>query len=309
MQSIGSSPARSADSEFRGHFLEPPFFEDLSERGAVKLTSLLRLTGRSHYTLWAQEIGTPHFKERTGQFIPIYYLDLDVTDVPIETREAVEVDVRIRLGKHLRPDGSVERLISEAWCDVMAPRAGGRRVRLGGTHKQAIFTRPDPDPARRRVTVLHPSLGLGDLPEREIRPFDVADLLAPPPGLAPADELADREAHVWSYQQTDPNQHIHAMEYVRVMEAFAADQLARRGRPAKDYWFARGRVLFRRPCFTGDWYHRAATRYRAPDGEDVLIGRILPGDDPAGSTASPATVVQLFTKKSLPSSPQCDKGR
>ena len=84
--------------------------------------------------------------------------------------------------------------------------------------------------SRRRVTILHPSLGLGDLPRREIRPFEVADLLAPPTNSVPDGELADREAHVWSYQQTDPNQHVHAMEYVRVMEAFAADQLARRGR-------------------------------------------------------------------------------
>lgn len=304
---------RSADAEFRGRFLEPPYFEDLSERGAVKLTSLLRLTGRPHYTLWAQEIGSPHFKERTGQFIPIYYLDLEVTDVPIETRDAVEIEVRIRLGKHRRSDGSVERLISEAWCEVFAPRAGGRRVRLGGTHKQAVFTRPDPDPARRRVIVLHPSLGLGELPNRDIRPYGPDDLKAPPDGFSLCGQLADRDAHVWSYQQTDPNQHIHAMEYVRVMEAFAADELARGGRSARDYHFARGRVLFRRPCFTGEWYRRSAAHHRSPEGEDLLIGAIhhVPGpiEAPTEAVSSPpATWVQLLTKKSLPSSLSWDKG-
>jgi hypothetical protein len=75
----------------------------------VKLTSLLRLTGRPHYTLWAREVGSPPFKERTGQFIPIYYLDLQVTDAPVETRAALRVDVRIRLGKHLGPDGTIDR--------------------------------------------------------------------------------------------------------------------------------------------------------------------------------------------------------
>ena len=44
----------------------------MSERAAVKLASMLRLTGRPHCTLWAREIGGPHFKERTGQFFPIY---------------------------------------------------------------------------------------------------------------------------------------------------------------------------------------------------------------------------------------------
>jgi len=62
---------RTADTEFRGTFQEPPYFEDLRERAAVKLTSMLRLTGRPHYTLWAREIGGAHFKERTGQFFPI----------------------------------------------------------------------------------------------------------------------------------------------------------------------------------------------------------------------------------------------
>jgi len=299
---------RTADTEFRGTFYEPPYFEDLSERGAVKLTSMLRLTGRPHYTLWAREIGSPHFKERTGQFFPIYYLDIEVTDAPIETREAVQVDVRIHLGKHLAPDGTVDRLISEAWTEVTSiPDTGGRR-RLGGTHKQAVFTRPDPDPETRKVRVLHPSLGLGDLPERQIRPFGLEDLLAPAAGYTGGDQLADREAHVWSYQQTDPNQHIHAMEYVRVMEAFAAEQLARRGRSPREYYFARARILFRRPSFTGQWYRRTARRLAGQDGAELLIGAIHPVLDPDAPLAgTPATVVQLYARKSLLSPSRYDK--
>ena len=265
---------------------------------------MLRLTGRPHYTLWASEIGGPHFKERTGQFFPIYYLDVDVTDVPVGTRDPLRVDVRIRLGKHLGPDGRVDRLISEAWTEITTGD-----VRLGGTHKQAVFTRPDPDPAKRKVRVLHPSLGLGDLPEREIRPFGEADLIGPPAGCIALETLVDREARVWSYQQTDPNGHVHAMEYVRVMEAFAADELARCGVSPRGYHFARGRILFRRPCFTGEWYRRSARRFRGPDGADVLIGSIVPvaaPDDPPGER--PATLVQLWAKKTLQSSGDCDKG-
>jgi hypothetical protein len=255
-------------------------------------------------------VGTPHFKERTGQFIPIYYLDLEVTDTPVETREPLQVDVRIRLGKHLGPDGAVDRLLSEAWTEVSAPAAGGARLRLGTTHKQAVFTRPDPDPSRRKVRVLHPSMGLGELPSRVIRPFEMDDLLAPPPGFAGGESLADREPHVWSYQQTDPNRHVHAMEYVRVMEAFAADELARHGRSPRDYFFARARVIFRRPCFTGDWFRRTARRFTGGDGEDLLIGTIHPGPEPdAAARNLPAAVVQLFTRKSLQSSGDSDKGR
>jgi hypothetical protein len=302
---------RTADTEFRGSFREPPYFEDLSERSAVKLTSMLRLTGRPHYTLWAQEIGGAHFKERTGQFFPIYYLDVEVTDTPIETREPVEVGVRIRLGKHLDADGRVERLISEAHTEAWCTGTDGRRLRIGGTHKQAVFTSPHAPPGERRVRILHPSLGLGDLPERNIRPMTMEDLLALPADAGTGEPCADAEAHVWSYQQTDPNGHVHAMDYVRVLEVFGADQLARRGRAPRDYFFARAQVLFRRPCFTGEWYRRSALRYRTTDGEDVLVGRIDPVATPDARAPSgpPATVVRLRTKKSLLSSRESDKGR
>jgi hypothetical protein len=294
---------RTADTEFRGTFHEPPYFEDLSERAAVKLTSMLRLTGRPHYTLWSREIGGPHFKERTGQFFPIYYLDVQVTDVPVETRDPVRIDVRIHLGKHLTAEGAVERIISEAWTELTSMAVDGRRLRLGGTHKQAVFTRPDPDPEKRRVVVLHPSLGLGDLPTREIRPFGPEDILSPPEGYVGGETFADTEPHAWSYQQTDPNGHVHAMEYVRVTEAFAADHLARQEVAPRAYFFARARIVFRRPCFTGEWYRRTARRFTRQGGDDLLICAIHAGPSPdALPGRRPATVLQLVAKKTLQSS-------
>ena len=261
---------------------------------------MLRLTGRPHYTLWANEIGGPHFKERTGQFFPIYYLDAEVTDVPVESRDALRVDVRIQLGKHLAPEGSVDRLISEAWTELTSAAADGRVLRHGTTHKQAVFTRPDPDPEKRKVRVLHPSLGLGDVPTREIRPMTLADVAEPPPGWRAAETVADVEPHVWSYQQTDPNGHVHAMDYVRVMEFFAADALARRGMTPRDYYFARARVVFRRPCFTGEWYRRIARRFVSAAGDEMVIGEIQPVDDAGGAPRGrAATVVQLCAKKNL----------
>jgi hypothetical protein len=152
-------------------------------------------------------------------------------------------------------------------------------------------------------------MGLGELPSREIRPFDLDDVLAVPEGFTGGEPLADREAHVWTYQQTDPNRHIHAMEYVRVMEAFAADELARRGRSPEGYFFARARVVFRRPCFTGEWFRRTARRFTGADGEELLIGSIHAGRDAEGPFAGrPAAVVQLLSRKSLQSSADRDKG-
>jgi hypothetical protein len=113
----------------------------------------------------------------------------------------------------------------------------------------------------------------------------------------PSGEFADAEDHVWSYQQTDPNGHVHAMEYVRVMESFATDGLARAGRSPRDYIFTRARVLFRRPCFTGESYRRVARRFTAPDGEDLLIGAIHAVPEPGMAPSSrPVTLLRLSTK-------------
>jgi hypothetical protein len=298
---------RTADSEFRATFPASPRFEDLSQRGAVKLTALLRIAGRSDYVIWSGDRSGAGFRARTGQLVPIYYLDLEATDAPLERRAAVEVDVRIRLGKHLAADGSVDRLLTEVRTEVAAD---GGRTPVGRICKQGVFTRPDADPAGRRVTALHPSLGLGDLPAREIRPFTPEDLLAPPDGAGSPEAIPPGEAHVWSYEQTDLNQHVHAMEYVRVVEAFVADVLARRGRPPAGWVFARARVLYRRPCFAGDWYRVGATRWSVADGEDVVVGVVhrldRPDQRPVGP---PATFVRLETRKSLLSGSAFDKGR
>jgi len=286
---------RDPDAEFVGTFREPPAFEDLSERMAVKLTSMLRLTGPPHYELWQREIGGPHFKERTGQFLPIYHLDVEVTDAPIETRQMLDVAVRIRLGKEIGADGRVERLLSEADTELTAPTAAGGRVRLGRTRKQSIFTRADPDPARRRVTTLHPSFGLGELPRRELRAVKPDELLAPPADGRHLGALGPGPSHAWSYQQTDPNRHVHAMEYLRVVEAFATTELARAGRLPADYLIARARIVFRRPCFSGEWYRVTGERWAVPGpGGEEIVAAVHPIAGPdAAPTGRPATIVRL----------------
>lgn len=290
---------RSPDTEFRGTFRAPSYFEDLTERCAVKLTSLLRITGPPHYNLWQEQVGGAHFRERTGQFIPIYFLDLTVTDEPVETRDGFDVEVAIRLGKELGGDGRVQRLLSEGETAVWAQRAtGGRRICVGRTRKLSVFTRPDPDPALRKVTALHPYMRFAGLPERQLHLPSVDELLAPPAGCEIAEPglLRDSDFGVWSYQQTDPNQHVHAMEYVRTLELFATEQLARFGRSPRGFFFDRARVLFRRPCFTGDFYRREGRLFSDPaGGAEWLVAslwRVEPEGPPAADRA-PAVVIQL----------------
>lgn len=293
---------RSADTEFHGTFRAPTYFEDLTERCAVKLTSLLRITGPCHYGLWQEQVAGPHFRERTGQFIPIYALDLEVTDEPVETRDAFSVEVTIRLGRELDGEGRVARLISEGRTAVYAERAAGAPVCVGRTVKHCVFTRPAAEPSQRKVTELHPIMELGKLPNRELRLPTVDELLAAPTSYEAVEggDFRDGDAHVWSYQQTDPNQHVHAMEYVRSLERFATNHLARLGRSPRHFFFDRARVLFRKPCFSGDLYARRGRMYSSPDDrQDLFIGTIheVRPEGPPDDQAPPSVVVQLYVRQ------------
>ena len=269
---------RDPDQVFRGSFQEPPYFEDLTERCSLKLTSLMRFTGRPHFTLWQDQIGGARFREDAGQYIPIFYLELEVLDVPVETRANATVEVEVRLGRERVPEGQVPRLVSEGRTRVLVPTAEGPR-HVGSTRKLTIFAHLDP--SRGRVTELHPSLEMGKHPRRLIEVPRAAELLHPPAGYdgdGAEWTYIDREPQVWSYQQTDPNRHIHAMEYPRMLDLFVTRELAREGTTAENFVFTRARIFFARPCYTGEFYVRRAKRWRAADGRETICAAIFKAD-------------------------------
>ncbi|MGH7803217.1 MAG: hypothetical protein ACREQJ_02640 [Candidatus Binatia bacterium] len=282
-------PKRDPDQVFRGSFQEPPYFEDLTERCALKLTSLMRFTGRPHFTLWMDQIGGPRFREETGQYIPIFYLELEVLDVPVETRAPATVEVEVRLGRERVEEGAVPRLVSEGRTRVVVPTADGPR-HVGSTRKLTIFAHLDP--SRGRVTELHPFMEMGSHPRRVIEIPRLIDMLRPPSGFdGDGWTFEDSEPQVWSYQQTDPNRHIHAMEYPRMLDLFVTRERAKRGVEAGDAVLSRARIFFARPCYTGEHYVRRAKVWTpAADGGQIVCaalfkcdadGRVADEDRPA----------------------------
>jgi hypothetical protein len=87
---------------------------------------------------------------------------------------------------------------------------------------------------------------------------------------------------------------------VRSLERFATDHLARLGRSPRHFLFDRARVLFRRPCFSGDLYTQRGRLYSSPDAShDLFIGTIhevRPEGPPAGESL-PCVVLQLFARQ------------
>jgi hypothetical protein len=278
-------------------------FEDLSERGALKLHSTLRYTGRFHYALWEREVTGEDFFERTDQFTPIYSMELEVTDAPLNLREPLIVETTIRLGRTVDASGETTRIVGRAQQTLRGTAAEGGAVEVGTLRKHSVFTRPDGPREQRGVRELHESLGLGPRPPRTFRLLTTLDLSVPPADFDPDPvkktlSLADAGPHVWGYEQTDPNRHVHAMDYVKVMEGFGWDHLARGGIAAAGHFYDSCRILFRAPCFRGEGYLRTG-RFEPRDerqgGGGLLIGEIhkVNEEGKPRDPSRPAVAIQL----------------
>jgi len=273
-----------ADRVLRVRVRERIRFPDLTERRALKLTGVSHYTSRAHFDLWHRRVGGPDFHQRTGIFTPLVYVEIEVTDVPLDMRAVLAVRGESYLAQLPDAAGGVDRLVREGRHTLFLRRDGEDLV-VGQAHLINMFTRYHPDPARRRVTSLPPEMGLGGIPSR-ITELPTLEMLVPnerPP------EFADSETHAWHYGQTDPNGHVTGMEYLRNMECYIADVLRRQGQDLRRAYFSRARIVYRKPCFRGEGYRRVAWfRQEAPL---VITGAFYKTDDPPD--ARPAVAIEL----------------
>jgi hypothetical protein len=270
-----------ADIVLRARYRQTVLFPDLTERLALRLSSIVTYTARAHFALWHRKMGGADFTNPTGVFTPLVVVELDAFDGPVEPWKPFLVRGETYLAKVLDPQGDVRYLVREGRHTVLDP-AGTMvaRARLVNA-----FTRYDPDPTRRRVTTLPPELGLGPGPSRITELLDL-DALAPA-GRRP--DFVEQGDRVWHYGQTDANRHVNGMEYLRSMEMFVADALHAAGHDLRRLFFSRARIVYRKPCFRGEGYRREAWfRGEAP----LVVSGVFrkAGDPPDGR---PAVAVEL----------------
>ncbi|HWP65774.1 MAG TPA: hypothetical protein VNO26_07670 [Candidatus Limnocylindria bacterium] len=273
-------PHDATDRVIRSRLREPVNFADLTEHRTMRLTAIQHYTARAHFAPWHRVLGRPDFAGLTGLFSPLVYVELDVHEVPLELASKVAVIGETHLARTVDASGATRQLVREGRHRVET--LDGRlvaRARLVN-----VFTRYDPDPARRRVTAFPPETGLG-IPQRTTS-FPTVDALVPAHG-PPVDTETD--THVWHFGQTDPNRHVNGVEYLRVMETYLADVLARRGGDLARLYAARARMVYRKPCFRGEGYRRAA--YFAGEAPLALVGAFYKAGDEAA--ARPAAVVEV----------------
>ncbi len=274
-------PANPADLVLRARLREAVHFPDLTERMALRLSAIPRYTARAHFGLWHRKLGSPDFRKLDGVFTPLVALELEVTDVRIDPQHPLRVHGETHLARTVDAGGRTRHLVREGRHTVFDARG----TLVGRATLTNVFTRYDPDPAKRRVTTLPPSLGIGETPSR-VTTLPEVETLAPR-GRPP--DFVEAGNRVWHYGQTDANRHVNGVEYLRVMETFIADVLHGHGQDLRRGYFARARIVYRKPCFRGETYRREAwLRGEAP----LTVAGVFrkPGDPP---DAPPAVAVEL----------------
>ena len=276
---MAARPRDAADRVIRSRLRETVSFPDLTEHLTLRLASIQHYTARAHFKPWHRVLGTPDFAGLTGIFSPLVYVELEVFEVPLAMGK-VAVIGETHLARTLDAAGATRQLVREGQHRVET--LDGRlvaRARLVN-----VFTRYDPDPARRRVTAFPPELRLGT-PTRTSS-FPTVDALLPADRTA---EMTESGVHAWHFGQTDPNRHVNGVEYLRVMETYFADVLHCRGLDLRRLYAARARLAYRKPCFRGEGYRRAA--WFASEASPVMVGAVMKEDDPPGGR--PAVVIEV----------------
>ena len=277
----GRPPKNPADIVLRARLREVVHFPDLTERLALRLSSIAAYTAQAHFGIWHKKLGSPDFTKPDAVFTPLVHVELEATDVRVDPREPFHVHGETYLAKSLGRDGIVRHLVREGRHTVMRPdKTIVARARL-----MNVFTRYHADPGRRRVAELPPEMGLGTVPSRVAEPVDLE-------ALVPVDrrpDFVEETPRVWHYGQTDANRHVNGMEYLRSMELYVADMLHLAGHDLRSLYFRRTRIVYRKPCFRGESYRRLAwVRGEAPL---TVTGVFVKVDDPPD--ARPAAAVEL----------------
>ena len=277
-------PRNPADRVLRVRLKEPLRFQDLTERLALKLSALPDYAGRAHFMPWHRLLGTPDFRGLTGVFSPLIHVAVEATDARVDGHGHLEIRGVTMLSKTLDGSGGIRRLLREGTHEMFGP--GG--VLCGRVRFVNAFTRYDPDPARRRVLELPPEWKLGAAPSRVATDVpDLATLL--PAGRRP--DFADPTPHVWHYGHSDANRHVNGIAYLRSMEEFVADGLLARGVDLSRLYCAATRVVYRKPCFTGEGFRRVA--WFQGEAPLVVVGAFHKLDDPPDAAAAVAVELTL----------------
>jgi hypothetical protein len=190
--------------------------------------------------------------------------------VPILTRltiNSLEQPIRVdrpiesTTGFHLAHDlanGEVSRLYMNIWCEIRGVAGRIRSTQSSGELAPAAtlfaehtFTRPLAPPEQRKVVRLGVE-GYPDVPEMRYEAPAATSAQDAPPGAKWLDERApDPAEYAFTLDQTDSNQHVNSLVYIRLFHDALNRRLAATGRGMRLRSCAVD-IAYRKPCFAGD---------------------------------------------------------
>lgn len=258
-------------------------YEDVTQDGRlIPVASPSALAG-----LW-REVLVDHPGARNAiqqGIIPILTrLTLNTVDTSIRVDRPVECRPGFALA-HDRQGDDVSRLFMNVWCEIrgVAGRLGrnataGELTLAGTVFAEHVFTRLLAPPDQRKVTRLGVD-GYPDVPETRYAAPAPTTAGEAPDGALWLDDLAlDPAEYVFTLDQTDSNQHVNSLVYIRLFHDAINRRLAATGRPLLRVRSRAVDIAYRKPCFAGDRV-RAQLRLFQHDGGLGAAGFVQGADD------------------------------
>jgi hypothetical protein len=243
-----------------GHFR----YEDVTQDGRLMPIGIPHALGG----LW-REVLVHHPGARnalaTGVIPILTRLTLTSHDTPIRVDRPYESRAGFQLAHDRDAAGEVSRLYMNVWAELRGAAGKlsrhvtpGELATAGQIFAEHTFTRLLAPPDQRKVTRLGVE-GYPDVPETRYAAPAPTTAQEPPEGAAWISDLApDTTDYVFTLDQTDSNQHVNSLVYIRLFLEAVNRRLAAEGKPLK----VRSRqvdIAYRKPSFAGDRV-RAHTR-------------------------------------------------
>lgn len=231
-------------------------YEDITQDGRlIPIAAPSALSG-----LW-REVLVDHSGHRNALqagIIPILTrLTINSLEQPIRVDRPIESTTGFALAHDLH-DNEIARLFMNVWCEIRGvagklgrnPTAGDLSLACT-VFAEHTYTRPLAPPEQRKVTRFGVE-GLPDVPETRYAAPSPTSAQDAPEGATWLDELApDPAEYAFTLDQTDSNQHVNSLVYIRVFHDALNRRLATTGRSMR----LRSRavdIAYRKPCFAGD---------------------------------------------------------
>ncbi len=258
-------------------------YEDLSQEGRYLPIAL----PSTQSGLW-RDVMTTHVGARNSLksgIVPVLTrMVMTSLPQPIHVNRPIETTAGFELAHGVDAAGAINKLFMLVWSEVrgaagrVSPNSQPGGLALAGRlFAEQTFTRLMAPPDQRKVTRLDVE-GYPSVPELLYRQDPPATAQEAPAGAQWLDELApDPAEYVFSLDQTDSNQHVNSLVYIRLFLEAANRRFADRGKGGK----VRTRevdIAYRKPSFAGDRVRAHLRMFQHPDGHGVA-GYIAGADD------------------------------